>query len=79
MTQLIRADLKSFFNATTDIHCVIFKKNDIKSEKDDTMYADLLSEKITDIVTADIKSGSRNSFIISFTFQNPKINLTFFD
>jgi hypothetical protein len=49
----------SFFN--TDIKSV---KTDIKSEKNDLIYAGrlqsyLLSEKMTDIVTADIKSGSQ--------------------
>jgi hypothetical protein len=37
-----------------------FLKTDIKSEKNDTMYADLLSEKIPDTVTPDTKSGSLN-------------------
>jgi hypothetical protein len=66
-----RADIiMSFFNTTTDIKSffqtdlksadvVSFLKNQYKVRKNDTMYADLLSEKITDIVTADTKSGSR--------------------
>jgi hypothetical protein len=69
MTQR-RADFKSFFNDTTDIKSFIqtdlksadvvsFLKNRHKVRKNDTMYADLLSEKITDTVTAATKSGSQ--------------------
>jgi hypothetical protein len=38
---------------------VLFLKNRQKVRKKDTMFADLLSEKITDIVRADTKSGSQ--------------------
>jgi hypothetical protein len=51
---IFQTDLKS-----ADI--VSFLKNRHKVRKNDTMYADLLSEKITDNVTAGTKSGSRKT------------------
>jgi hypothetical protein len=39
------------------------------------MYANLLSEKITDIVTANIKSGSRSFFVGDFLAKVKKLRV----
>jgi hypothetical protein len=41
------------------------------------MYADLLSEKITDIVTADTKSGSREKCFVIFILEVLKLSNKF--
>jgi hypothetical protein len=76
-----QADKQSFFYTTTNIksffqtdlksaEIVSFLKNRHKVRKNETMYADLLSDKITDIVTADTKSGTRKkATVLNYLIQ----------